>query len=196
MLWQGTHAQHTVRHSNLNHQSPATAALGREESRKAALHLQTQDQPTTHPRMQFCARQVAVHTGTRSTSNTQRWLAHAGIHKPRHRCCLLKPPAWPSTQPCSLHPPTNMLTNQVRSTTHMGTLHAFSFCYFYPKDAKCEKCSVTLKLNADADFQFQNIHLIFIFPPIWFHHVRLVFEALLATCPLVSLSSSTLKQPS
>ena len=50
--------------------------------------------------------------------------------------------------------------------------------------------SVALKLNTDANFQFQNIHLIFIFPPIWFHHVRLVFEALLATCPLVSLSSS------
>lgn len=69
-----------------------------------------------------------------------------------------------------LDPSANTLISQVRATTHKGTLSAFSprqaaalqvenrnlqvenffsFCYFYPKDAKYEKCkvSVNLKLN-------------------------------------------------
>lgn len=46
-------------------------ALDRQASRMTALHLQTQDQPTTHPRMQFCARQVATHAGTCSPSRNR-----------------------------------------------------------------------------------------------------------------------------
>lgn len=132
--------------------------------------------------MQFCARQVAMHAGTRSTSNTQRWLAHAGIHKPRHRCCFSRQRGLLHSPAVSILPPTCSPTKSDQPLTWEHYMH-FLFCYFYPKDAKCEKCSITLKLNADADFQFQNIILFSFSHLFWSRHVRLVFEALLATCP-------------
>lgn len=74
--------------SQVSPQSPAAVAHPTRARRLAAWDVQVQQQPTPRPRVQLCARQVAVRSETQSPSaDTQSWPPTPGVAMPRYRCC-------------------------------------------------------------------------------------------------------------